>query len=86
MVIRDGIEAGAVGKWAGGLSSLVPSLGDYPVRLAALRNPGHGSRESSTVKLNRQIKPSVRLGGKATGLAGQIHGLPRHSRVSEVNG
>jgi len=34
-------EAGAVGKWVGGWFS---SLGKEPVRCAALRNPGHGSR------------------------------------------
>jgi len=37
-------EAGAVGKWAGGLIAL-PPLMISPVRLAVLRNPGHGSRQ-----------------------------------------
>ncbi len=36
-------------------------LNRVPVRCAALRNPGHGSRKSSTLKLNRKAKPFVRM-------------------------
>ena len=41
-----------------------PSLHELPVRCAALRNPGHGSRKLSILKLNRKAKPFVRMGHK----------------------
>ncbi len=33
----------------------------------------------------RDVKASVRVWQKVTGLAGEIHELTRHSRVAEVN-
>ena len=59
-------EPGAVGKWAG-VDTPITSSDVSPVRCAALRNPGHGSRN-----LTRKAKPSVRVGRKATGLKGPI--------------
>ncbi len=46
----------------------VPSLEPLSCRFGALRNPGHGSRKLSTLKLNRKAKPSLRVGWKATDL------------------
>ena len=58
-----------------------PSLHELPIRCAALRNPGHGSRTLSILNLNRKVKPSVRVGPKE-GDQGQ---WPVKSCASNVN-
>ncbi len=42
-----------------------PSLKICPVRPGILRNAGDGSRNFSTLEVNRKAKPSARMGQKA---------------------
>ena len=70
-------EAGAVGKGGGG----APSLREKPVRCAALRNPGHGSRKLSTLKLNRKAKPSVRMGHKENILRREVVQMRKNIKI-----